>query len=343
MTHTTHRIAGWIRRAALPLLILILLGASALFQQRLHEAQRRAAPNAAVQTASPRVTFITMVLGGFRGLVADALWIRAARMQQEGRYFEMVQLANWITQLEPQFTEVWAFSAWNLAYNISIYFNRPEDRWRWVQSGIALLRDEGLAYNPHEPDLYYELAWMFAHKIGSFTDNAHIYYKEQWAEAMRKALGGPHPDYLHPPAPERLAPYRMNIAFMQAIEEQYGPLDWLRPQTQAIYWAFQGLPFADPFMRTRLQRLIYQSMAVMTLGETTPDADEADWYPPNPALLPYTLRAYEQAIQDAPDNPSLQQAYVNFLEMAVEIYRTAGDQNTVQKLFQSLEKYTAPQ
>ena len=336
--HSTNRF----RQAILLLMIPALLAASAFFQQRLHAVQQRNAPTDEVHTPSPRIAFVTMLLGGFRGLVADALWIRAARMQQEGRYFEMVQLADWITQLEPQFTEVWAFSAWNLAYNISVFFNKPEDRWRWVQSGIALLRDRGIPCNPHEADLYYELAWMFAHKVGSFTDSAHDYYKQQWAADMRRALGGPHPDLLRPPAPQRLAPYRMDPAIMQAVEEQYGPLDWLRPQTQAIYWAFQGLSYAESFSRTRLQRLIFQCMAVMTLGETTPQPSQTVLYPPDPALLPYTLRAYEQAIADAPDNATLREAYTNFLEAALEHCRNTGDSPNAEHLDHLLQQYRTP-
>ena len=55
----------------------------------------------------PTVAFTTVVLAGFRGLAADLLWLRATALQDEGRYIELVQLADWITVLEPQFSEVW--------------------------------------------------------------------------------------------------------------------------------------------------------------------------------------------------------------------------------------------
>lgn len=316
----------WINGAYL-LPALLLLGLAMLFQCRLYSMQHDASrhPENTRRAPTPRVAFITIVLGGFRGLAADALWIRAAQMQQEGRYFEMVQLADWITQLEPQFSEVWAFNAWNLAYNISVFFNRPEDRWRWVQSGIALLRDEGIPCNPDDAQLYYELAWLFAHKLGSFTDSAHGYYKKAWSDAMRQCLGGPRPDYQHLQAPELLAPYKLDPAIMQVVEAQYGTLDWLRPQTHAIYWAFQGLPSADSFTRTRLQRLIFQSMAVLALGENTNDSESTAYYPSDLALLPYALQSYEQAIQDDPGNESIHQAYAYFLTAAAEKLRTAGN------------------
>src|SRR5690348_8955185 len=54
--------------------------------------------------APPVLAFTTVALGGFRGLIANALWIRANELQQDGKFFEMVQLADWITKMEPTFT-----------------------------------------------------------------------------------------------------------------------------------------------------------------------------------------------------------------------------------------------
>ena len=47
-----------------------------------------------------------MALGGFRGLLADILWIRAISLQEQGKYFELVQLADWIQKLQPKFAGV---------------------------------------------------------------------------------------------------------------------------------------------------------------------------------------------------------------------------------------------
>jgi len=117
---------------------------------------------------------------GFRGLVANALWIRANDLQQDDKVFEAVQLADWITKLEPHFVQVWIYQAWNMAYNISVKFKSPQDRWRWFERGISLLRDEGLRYNPDETLLYRELSWFFQHKMGQNLDDAHWTYKSEW-------------------------------------------------------------------------------------------------------------------------------------------------------------------
>ena len=82
-----------------------------------------------------------------------------------------------------------------MAYNISVKFRDPADRWRWVQSGIELLRDQGLRYNPKEPLIYRELAWFFQHKIGQTMDDAHLVYKQAWATNMASVLGNGPPNY----------------------------------------------------------------------------------------------------------------------------------------------------
>ena len=148
-----------------------------------------------LENSPPLVTFTTVALGGFRGIIADVLWLRASKLQEEKKYFELVQLADWITKLEPRFSLVWAFHGWNMAYNISVLFDDHADRWRWVKHGIELLRDEGLVYNPGDPRLYRELGWLFQHKMGATLDQAHFFYKRSWGEEMAQLFDGPRPDY----------------------------------------------------------------------------------------------------------------------------------------------------
>lgn len=142
-----------------------------------------------LENAPPVVAFTTVALGGFRGLVADYLWFRSNRMQEEGNYFEMVQLASWITKLQPRFTGAIAFLAWNMAYNVSVTFSDPQDRWRWVRRGIELIRDEALLYNPGDPELFQQLGWIYQHKLGKDLDDANRYYKTQFALEMIMVFG----------------------------------------------------------------------------------------------------------------------------------------------------------
>ena len=176
---------------------LALIGSAGTMHSRLLDARDRYELDHAepLENAPPLVVFSTVALGGFSGIIADILWVRAAQLQMEGQYFELVQLADWITKLQPRFPEGWVYHSWNLSYNVSVMFQRPEDRWRWVRHGIELLRDGGLRYNPANPTLHRELAWLFHHKIGESLDQAHLFYKLSWALEMERLFDGRAPDY----------------------------------------------------------------------------------------------------------------------------------------------------
>ncbi|MBI4718760.1 MAG: hypothetical protein HY763_13215 [Planctomycetes bacterium] len=130
-------------------------------------------------------------LGTFRALAIDWASIRAERLKQEGKTYEAYELHKTICKLAPRFPRVWATAAWNMAYNISVNQYTPEARWQWVRNGIALLRDEGIPYNPRSITLYRELQWIFWHKIGDFLDDEHLNYKRALAVEMERVLGPP--------------------------------------------------------------------------------------------------------------------------------------------------------
>ena len=147
--------------------------------------------NEPLENAPPSLAFATIAMGAFRGLIVDILWIRADRLKEEGQFFDARQLAEWIVTLQPRFSAVWAFQAWNMAYNISVTIpaSQPEQRWQWVRNGFELLRDKGIPLNPGDLSLYRELALIFQHKMGGVTDDVHKYYKLQLARAMTPLLG----------------------------------------------------------------------------------------------------------------------------------------------------------
>src|SRR5258708_35809820 len=72
--------------------------------------------------APPVLMLTTVALGGFRGLISNALWIRANDLQDQDKFLEMSQLADWITQLEPHFTQVWLVGAVKKGYKDYIEF-----------------------------------------------------------------------------------------------------------------------------------------------------------------------------------------------------------------------------
>jgi hypothetical protein len=147
--------------------------------------------NEPLKNAPPSLAFATVAMGAFRGLVVDVLWIRADKLKEQGQFFDAKQLAEWITTLQPRFSAVWSFQAWNMAYNISVAIppSQPEQRWQWVKNGYELLRDRGIPLNPKSFLLYRELGNIFQDKIGSVRDDDHKYYKLQLALAMEPLLG----------------------------------------------------------------------------------------------------------------------------------------------------------
>ncbi len=206
-----------------------------------------------VQAPSPAAELVVAGLGGFRGIAAEVVWFRADRLQDEGRYAELAQLATWLTFLEPHTSEVWAYSAWNLAYNVSVMMPSAADRWRWVEAGIKLLRDDGLRLNPVDPVLYRELAWMFLLKMGAGIDSAQAYYRKEWKAQVEAAEKSGDWSKL-----------KLNQNRCREIDEKYGKLDWTAPYASAIYWAESGLVFATkPLSRRELRQIICQSLLLI--------------------------------------------------------------------------------
>jgi hypothetical protein len=292
-----------------------------------------------LKNAPPLLAFTTVALGGFRGLISNFLWIRANNLQQEDKFFEMVQLANWITDLEPHFAQVWAYQAWNMAWNISVKFSDFSDRWRWVQRGIELLRDDALRYNPNDTLIYFNLSWIFQSKMGQNLDDANQYYKAQWAGEMMPFFGpnGTNLDeLLNPKTPEAQArikllreKYQIDPVFAKKVDDEWGPLDWRTSEAQAIYWAALGLKKGkenptkvDPSLLIKLRRSIYQSMLqAFYHGRLVINPfDKTYNFYPDLDLIPKVNDVYETMYAEEPSTgqkEGIQTSQRNFLGEAV--------------------------
>lgn len=285
----------------------------------------------AVESMPPMMAFTAVALGGFRGLISNALWIRLNDLQLDEKYFEMVQLSDWITKMQPHFVAVWVHQAWNLSYNISVKFPDPNDRWLWVQRGIELLRDEALKYNPNETLIYRELAWHFQHKMGANLDNAHMTYKREWSRLMTEVLGNrERPNWdelLNPQTDDAKArvkllreKYKLDPKVMQEVDGKYGPLEWRLPETHAIYWAYLGLKHSKPEQLITLRRVVYQSMQLAAQrGRLIYNpVDKFYEFGPNLTAIPMANEGYEEMIATARDSAdNVQNAHANFLKQAI--------------------------
>jgi hypothetical protein len=283
-----------------------------------------------LENAPPMLAFTTVALGGFRGLIANALWIRANDLQQEDKFFEQVQLSSWITKLEPHFTQVWLVQGWNMAYNISVKLPDPYDRWRWVQRGIELLRDEGLKYNPKEALIYRELAWFYQHKIGQNLDDAHLIYKFELAHEMQNVLGGGRPNFdelLNPQTDDVRArvkllreKYKMDPAIMKEADTAYGPFDWRLPEASAMYWAHVGLKNSSNKDLTTLRRVIYQCSHMLVMrGRIILERQDGSYvFGPDLNKIAQANEGYEKMLAEEKEKPIVvERAQRNFIRECV--------------------------
>lgn len=201
--------------------LALFLGASAVLGTQIAAStgRNRLVYADAAEDGDPPQVSLGIALGAFRGLFVNYLWIRANDLKQEGKYYEAVDLAKTITRLQPRFPKVWQFHAWNLAYNISVATQTKEERWHWVMAGIRLLRTEGIKHCPNDLGIHRELAWIHHHKIQGIMDDAHRYYKQQFALEWSYVMGSP------PGAPLR-------AQGRNTLKEEYVER-WLKPIAEA--------------------------------------------------------------------------------------------------------------
>ena len=143
---------------------------------------------------APPIVAIGTAIGALRGLIANYLWIKLQQQKDQGQFYEAMADADLITKMQPRFAEVWGFHGHNMAYNISVLTNTPQERWAWVNAGIDLVRNRGLRYNPNDLGLNKDLGFWFSHKIDGVSDDAHLYYKRELAKEWHFLLGAPPKD-----------------------------------------------------------------------------------------------------------------------------------------------------
>jgi len=112
------------------------------------------------------------LLGGARGMAANVLWTRAIELQKVQEWDRLKVTVDMITKLQPHFLSIWTFQSWNLTYNVSVEWDAPEDKYEWIKRGIKFVQD-GVRKNQKSPDLIWDTAWYYYHKIG-FSDESII-------------------------------------------------------------------------------------------------------------------------------------------------------------------------
>jgi hypothetical protein len=160
------------------LLIAVVVLVCAAFAQRYVE-RRRVECN--LTWADPKkkealeVGFLA--LGGFRGILADVLWMKALRQQDSARYYELRLLTDMIQRLQPTATHIYAFQAYNMSYNLARKAESCEDKWYWIRSGITTL-EKGLARNQRNYQLWFELGFQYFNRLSDQQLGPCVYLRQ---------------------------------------------------------------------------------------------------------------------------------------------------------------------
>lgn len=143
-----------------------------------------AAPRRETAALPPGEFAGTLMLGGFRGLACDLLWLRAVSAKEAGRFYESVALAEAITRVQPRFSDVWQHLAHDLAYNIAHEADGQDGKWTWFVAGVRA-NARGVDRNPGVEKLVRHLAWLFHHKGDLFHERIEA---EDWSGLINPLL-----------------------------------------------------------------------------------------------------------------------------------------------------------
>lgn len=177
------------RQIVYALAILVLFGAMWPYTDWLHRIKASEDLGEATIGEIDNGTLLQKLamVAGFRGVVANLFWSQAIELQKKHEWDKLKSAVDMITKLQPHFLSVWTFQGWNLAYNVSVEWDSPDDKYTWIKNGINFLR-QGVAKNKRSPDLIWDTAWTYYHKIG-MADEAiilrRLFHDDQDAEGER--------------------------------------------------------------------------------------------------------------------------------------------------------------
>ena len=128
---SARRHESTVQIAGIAIALVCLIGAGGLLDRinALRKEHQLVVDPSTIKGLPPDIALLGK-LGTFRALAIDWAAIRAQRLQDEGKFYEALQLHETVCALAPRFPGVWANASWNMAYNISVSKYSPEERWR---------------------------------------------------------------------------------------------------------------------------------------------------------------------------------------------------------------------
>jgi len=178
-------------RGLIALAVLILVGLLKLPVEhdlaRLHREEhfRGVEFNLDLREKLGQLGFIA-ALSGFRGIVADALFIQAHAAWENTQWGRMLWLFRQVTTLQPRVLMFWDIAAWHMAWNASVAAmndtKQPREALRvkaqreYFAIGKELL-ERGIKNNPDRPELYEALARLYKEKYKDHERASEYYAK----------------------------------------------------------------------------------------------------------------------------------------------------------------------
>jgi len=174
------------------LILALLVSMGLLLQPRIEQARAR---SGFAQQATPLKDvpagefFGTVLLGGFRAIAVDLIWVKAQEAEKNRDWHRYFLLSQLIASLQPRFIEVWIFNSWNMTYNLSLTASTDKEGWEWVKKGIAF-GEEGFERNKELPESW-KLAWnigyYYYHKCGRVNDARGLEFQRWLREETGKS------------------------------------------------------------------------------------------------------------------------------------------------------------
>lgn len=118
---------------------------------------------------------LLFAFAGFRELIAGILWVRADSYFSEGNYDAILPIVRLVTLLDPHQIDVYATGMWHIGYNFTDEGSRSDRR--YIPTALALGM-EGARNNDYTYEMFYEVGWLWFHKIDDFYENS-VYWMEE--------------------------------------------------------------------------------------------------------------------------------------------------------------------
>lgn len=160
--------------------LAILVGVAGPLQSRLTSARSVAMPAETAADSAELDSFaMSLLLGGFRGPLVMYLWVTSEDEKTNEDTEKILTRATLIGELQPQFKTIYVNQSWNLAYNVSVQYNRESEKYRWITKGIEFI-ERGERRLPNNTDVLAQAGHLYFDKLGQSFENG--YYRRRFRQ-----------------------------------------------------------------------------------------------------------------------------------------------------------------